>query len=385
MNNFDRLSPQLLYPAVLGLAGALAEDRPVAVAYRRPEVEFPAPMLSGFSFSHAEETARSAEETPLSFMRCRGAGSPQEEVIRDAEAAFLRAGLDPLGNGRANAVLDGTGRIAGRLNLVRPIARVGSVKFIGLMGPAERQLIPRGMTGRLAWYVWDCWPNRQDRWQSMFDRWKPEFVFFASRSAARFWGPRLPGSHVQWAPEAVESGIYLPGPELSQRRTTLLEIGRRHPEFHDRAARYLSDRGAKHIHSRPELPFVFPDRRALVQGLQSSVASICYPGSWTDPNGRTGSWESMTHRYLEAAATKTLIVGAIPGEMKDLFGFTPGIEIDPSCPEEVLQQLVDDPAQYQHLVDRTHQRLQQVATWDVRVAEMLSVVRGLADQAHRRA
>jgi hypothetical protein len=93
----------------------------------------------------------------------------------------------------------------------------------------------------------------------------------------------------------------------------------------------------------------------------------------------------MTHRYLEAAATKTLIVGAIPGEMKDLFGFTPGIEVDPSCPEEVLQQLVDDPAQFQHLVDRTHQRLRQVATWDVRVAEMLSVVASRARRVQQQA
>jgi hypothetical protein len=306
------------------------------------------------------------------LIRCRNTGTFQESVVADAEAAFVRAGLVGLGSGRPNAVLDTAGRVLGRAGLLRRVRATGRIRVAALLGPAERQLIPYGLRGRTAWYVWDCWPTAERRWASMFERWQPAFVFFTARAAAEYWGPRLPFARVVWSPEAVEPSVYPPGQRLVGRSVVLTEMGRRHPGFHVRAAEHMTRRNATHLFSTQEQRFLFPSRDSLAQGLADSVASVCYPGALSDPSGRTGPWETMTHRYLEAAATRTLIVGAIPSEMIDLFGFTPGLNINPDSPGEILDKLIDDPGQFQDLVDRTYRRLLEVGTWDVRVAQILS-------------
>ena len=351
----------------MGLAQALAQERPVPAVYRDIEREFPTPLVASIEGApHHRHGRRDAV-----LLQCRKTGAPQEAVIHDAEAAFMRAGLTVVGDGRSQRVIDDAGRAAGRLRLARPLTRRGSLKIVCLLGPAERQLMPHALSGRTAWYVWDCWPTAADRWRSIFNRWRPQHVFFATRDAADHWRDKLPWASVHWSPEAVEPGVYEAGPDLAGRPVAVLEMGRRHPTFHRNAVDHLSTRGARHVHSTPSQPFVFPDRASLVSGLHRSVASVCYPGTWTDPGGRTGPWESMTHRYLEAAATRTLIIGHLPSEMVDLFGFRPGIEVDPADVHDVLDQIVDDPARFQPLVDRTHARLLDVATWDVRVKQIL--------------
>jgi glycosyltransferase involved in cell wall biosynthesis len=359
----DRLAEQL--------AAAMWEPRPVPARYEQRDTEFPRPLLGDLSVS-----STGVRTAPAVLILCRKTGALQEAVVSDIEAAFMRAGLSHVGTGQRQQVVDQTARVAGRLGITRRLRRSGPVHVVGMLGPAERQLVPHGLTGRQAWYVWDCWPDNESRWASMFQRWKPEFVFFSCRAAADHWAPKLPHTHVEWSPEAVEVGAYRPGPDLAERRTLLLELGRRHPTFHKRASAILAERGAVHLHSSEERQFVFADRAALIAGLQSTVASVCYPGSVTDPGGRTGIWETMTHRYLEAAATRTLIVGGIPQEMRDLFGFTPGVEVDPDDPDEALSRILDDPGAYQDLVDRTHARLLEVASWDVRVREIRQVIGG---------
>jgi len=314
-------------------------------------------------------------EAAAAVIRTRKGDAPQELVIGDLEAALVRAGCTPLGTGRSHPpVVDGALRGLARLGALRPLSASGPVAVAGLMGCEERQLVPYGLRGRTALYVWDCWPTATSRWASFFRRWRPAAVYLSCQEASRFWAARLPGTAVSWAPEAIDATAYPPGPSLRDRSTVLLELGRRHTAFHERSRRHLAARGARHLFSAPDRQFVFSGRPGLVAGLHDAVASACFPGSRADPAGRTGTWATMTHRYLEAVATRTRVVGHVPAEMTELFGFRPGVDVDPQRPEELLDALVTEPERFQPLVDRAYRRLLQVATWDVRVAQLLATL-----------
>ncbi|WP_133185594.1 glycosyltransferase [Arthrobacter sp. Bz4] len=84
----------------------------------------------------------------------------------------------------------------------------------------------------------------------------------------------------------------------------------------------------------------------------------------------------MTYRYLEAAAARTLIVGEIPQDMKDLFGFTPGVHVPSEKAGEHLREIASKLPEYQDLVDKVHHRLHEVATWDVRTKEIFGTISG---------
>ena len=71
-----------------------------------------------------------------------------------------------------------------------------------------------------------------------------------------------------------------------------------------------------------------PDElKDLVAGLANSRVSICFPQSITNPE-RCGKVETVTLRYFESMASKCLIVGKCPLELRDLFGYNPVIEVD---------------------------------------------------------
>jgi glycosyltransferase involved in cell wall biosynthesis len=82
----------------------------------------------------------------------------------------------------------------------------------------------------------------------------------------------------------------------------------------------------------------------------------------------------MSHRYLEAAATRTLIAGKVPAEMIELFGFAPGIDVCPNEMGDFAAELDRDPTGYQGLVDAAYARLLEVATWEVRSREILAML-----------
>ncbi|WP_146066129.1 hypothetical protein [Cryobacterium sp. Y82] len=295
-----------------------------------------------------------------------------EEVVSDFETAMGRHGLRSIYKLTAVMPWDTLGRLVSRFHM-RPLKlrREKTAAVIGLMGLAERQLLPSIIRYDLTPYIWDCWPDREVDWRSFFMRYSPKRVAFTSRDAARYWSSQLPHVDVVWLPEAIDADVYEAGPLLSARSILLLEVGRRYGDAHDVARRTITSLGAKHLYVQPDATLTFlPERKDLIRTLHTSRALFCFPGAISHPKGRTGAWESMTHRYLEAAATKTLIIGTIPNEMIELFGFCPGLNVTLEDLPALLLQLHQSPQEFQWLVDKTHARLLEVATWTVRVSQL---------------
>ncbi|TFC82993.1 glycosyltransferase family 1 protein [Cryobacterium cheniae] len=317
-------------------------------------------------------------ETPsVTYIETRKGEEFSELILQDLEIALNLAGARPLKGHAWPSFWDVFGRSFAKLRLTPPrLSGAKTTSIIGLMGLAERQLHPYGALHEIVPFVWDCWPSREAEWRDFIRRYALKRIAFTSSQAAEFWSAEFPDIEILWLPEAIDEALYLPGPSLSSRSTCVLEIGRRYAAGHDMVRETLERLGRQHRFKDPLSPMVFlPTRADLISALQASQALLCYPGAVSHPDGRTGHWESMTHRYLEAVATKTLIVGHVPQEMTTLFGFCPGVNVSLSELPDLLKTLTDSPHLFQDRVDRAHSRLLEVGTWEVRVQQLMRFAR----------
>lgn len=322
--------------------------------------------------------SRKAISTDLKYIPTRKGSAFSEAVVADFESSLWRNGFEPAKETGRPLLWDTLGKLSRPLRYAPRTNRRRSLRaVVGLMGPAERQLFPYLYKYEIFPYIWDCWPSRHNDWQSLFTRHRFAHIGLTCRQAAEFWEPRLRRTRVYWTPEAIEHREYPPGPPLAGRPHVLLEIGRTYQVAHQQAARALAQLSRAHTHPPEEhqKPYL-ESRHELVGALHAHRALLCYPGSISHPNGRTRNWQSMTHRYLEAVATKTLVLGHVPAEMESLFGFRPGINTTPDELPNVIMQLVAEPEKYQALVDRAYQRLLEVAIWDVRVRDIHALASG---------
>jgi hypothetical protein len=77
-------------------------------------------------------------------------------------------------------------------------------------------------------------------------------------------------------------------------------------------------------------------------------------------------------------ASKCVILGRAPQELKDLFGYNPVIEVQDGHEFEQIESVLSSPDSYLDLVESNYRRLLEVGTWQHRVEQILSTVR---DQA----
>lgn len=310
-----------------------------------------------------------------SFIETRKGSEFSELVVQDFENGLLGNGFVRQDRPSHPGLWDFLGRIAGKINYSPSQPNTGDSKIIiGMMGLAERQLYPYVLTKQVIPFIWDCWPDREEHWKGLFRRHHFSHIAFTTLEAARFWEAQLPETKVFWLPEAIDVSHFTAGPTLAERNSVLLEIGRRHERAHAVAKRVLAGTDGAHLYREKDGGDFLPTRRDLVGALHNTRALLCYPGSISDPLGRTGTWESMTHRYLEAVATKTLVLGYVPHEMTELFGFEPGITVSETDLPDALDAIGAEVDQFQPLVDRAYRRLLEVATWNIRSNQLKEII-----------
>ena len=150
-------------------------------------------------------------------------------------------------------------------------------------------------------------------------------------------------------------------------------MGRRFDEYNVRIAPALDAAGMVHLFERIKGQIIFPTRKDFIDGLGDSQISVCFPSTITHPQ-RSGDVETLTHRYLESIASKCLVVGQCPQELRILFGYSPIVEADLNSPADQLLDILSNISNYQDAVERNYQRLLQVGTWGTRVESLLSAL-----------
>ena len=295
------------------------------------------------------------------------------------DRAMEQAEIECLENSQGNAAIF-ISKVFSKLGLMRNLFRssIGPV-FVSFMGFSESRTFPFAYWNEIVPYCFDCWPAGYERWAAFFERHRVRLAFFSARQSAEYFAERLPKMKAVWLPEATDPLEYDASVPWMERTIDVLELGRKNDAFHDRIEKHLAEAGRAHLFERVKGQIIFPDRAGLVQGMANSKISICFPCSLTHPE-RSGSVETVTHRYFESIASKCLVLGHAPQELIDLFGYNPIIEVQGGAEFGQIEYLLSNYANFQDLIEQNYRHLLQVGTWNTRVNKLLSVVNDFYDR-----
>jgi hypothetical protein len=172
-------------------------------------------------------------------------------------------------------------------------------------------------------------------------------------------------------PEATDMDLYNPSRNLNDRRTDVLQYGRSYAMFDEAVRSSLERAGKTYICSQGRA--IFPHYRDVCAALANAKIVVCYPKSVTDP-ASSGGLETVTLRYFEAMASRALPIGYCPGELKELFGYNPVIELEMNRVGEQVEGVLSQIENYQVLADRNLRRMHEVGSWNVRAQSILRVL-----------
>ena len=102
--------------------------------------------------------------------------------------------------------------------------------------------------------------------------------------------------------------------------------------------------------------------KQLHEGLQNSKVVAAYTKKWTNPE-QAGEIDTLTQRYWECMLSGCIMIGHAPIELVDFIGFNPVIEIDRKMPNEQLESVLDNIANFQDLVDRNREVAIKYGDW----------------------
>jgi hypothetical protein len=241
------------------------------------------------------------------------------------------------------------------------------------MGFSENKIIPISFWNEIVPYCFDCWPNSYERWASFFLRHRVRLAFFSARQSAEYFAGAIPGMKCEWLPEACDPFEYCASKPWRQRDIDVLELGRKFERFHVEIERPLAKANRSHLFERVKGKIIFPDRESLIDGYSRTRISICFPCSDTHPE-RSGAVETVTYRYFESMASKCIIFGRAPQELKELFGYNPVIEAQNEHEFEQIESVLSCPDSYLDLVELNYRRLLEVGTWERRVEQILDTL-----------
>ena len=207
-------------------------------------------------------------------------------------------------------------------------------------------------------YIFDAWPGEYQKIEEFVAAFGIRNLFVSSRQSARDLS-RTTRSRCtfHWVPEGLDAQPFIEGPTLPK-EIDVLQFGRRWDWYHSKIVGPLAEAGYRHLYERSKSQLVFPDRTAFVEGLRRSRVSVCVPSNVTHP-ARAGDNSTMTQRYLQSMAARTLIVGLLPDDMEEVFGYPPIVPIEKSDPVGQLFEILANYDRYLPLIERNFEAVQQ--------------------------
>ena len=253
-----------------------------------------------------------------------------------------------------------------------PSLRLTDDCFAILMGHgAISKCLPRFLCARRRYlYCFDAWPAWHDYFELIGRTLGIDGMFFSSLGATEAFRRRKVRFPVAWIPEGIHVPEYRYLP-YNRKDIDVLQFGRKYQWYHETIAGPLQQAGRFYLHDKGEL--VFPTRDKFIEGMARTKVSICIPPNITNPS-RAGSISTMTVRYLQSMASKCLIVGMMPDEMRKLFSYTPIVEIDMARPVDQLLEVLDRYDEYIPLIERNYQELITNHSWSTRWHEINSIL-----------
>lgn len=213
-------------------------------------------------------------------------------------------------------------------------------------------------------WTYDVWQPVYTHFENLVRQSGVNLLLLSSREAtAHFRKLNIPGCEVHWVPETINTEEYTFKP-WHERSTNILSFGRSWLTYHDAIADGCAqhhieyayqERNQQHdvaVHGlRSRLQF--PTWTEFISGLANAQLCICFPRSTTHP-ALAGNVSTLTVRYLQAMASKCLIIGASPEDAAYLFDYNPVVEVDWTDPVGQIQDILAHPEPYQALIERNY-------------------------------
>ena len=261
--------------------------------------------------------------------------------------------------------------------LVRRLGFVGQslnseVILVPLMGPRFDILAAASLHGRPLIYAWDVWEPDIEAWAYAIRSSRCCGLICSSKIASNKLDSLGLGVPIYYVPEGVVVDRFNGSKRLEMRTIDVLELGRRHPAWHDAVVKAVDLKSVTMVYEEPVGQIVFASDDQFRSGISDSKISVCFPRSMTH-SGSAGSFEALTQRYLESIAAGCLVVGHAPADLIELFGDSPVVGVDLANPGRQLEGILATIDDYQEFVTRNRERLRDVGGWDVRAREILRI------------
>jgi hypothetical protein len=239
-------------------------------------------------------------------------------------------------------------------------------------GRVESVSWPQLLIHEIVPFLWDVWPDKIAPLIRFVRRNKIRTLFCTSSQVVEILKSRLSEVDIHWIPEGIKVEAYPKGENLKNRPVDILSYGRQMTSVTDKL-RDLALSEKLNVLFREGDAHLFSTFDDLVNGLQSSKLTICYPQSVTHPE-RAKNTETLTQRYWEAMLTGTLLIGQAPKELIEVCGYNPVVELDDN-PTIVVNEILKNIEKYQSLVDRNRGCAEEKADWSMQISKVMELLK----------
>ena len=201
-------------------------------------------------------------------------------------------------------------------------------------------------------YLFDAWPEKFDIIKQIVKAYNISILFISSKDAAERLQAFIPGISVFWCPEGVRNKTYQAS-DYPMKNIDVLQLGRKYDMWHERVVDEFQQKGIRYLYEKVKGEVIFKTRDEFIDGLGRTRISVCFPKSITHKS-QSGGITTMTHRYLQSMVSRCLILGIIPDEMKELFGYDPGITVDMDDPAGQIIEVIRNFNDYIPLIERNY-------------------------------
>jgi hypothetical protein len=234
--------------------------------------------------------------------------------------------------------------------------------FALIFGPDFSQFLKFRLQGdEIVVYIMDAWPSYHQRIERAIKLLGIKTIFFSSKQVADIFRAKGILHNAIWLPEAIRIEKYVALP-MEKRDIDVLNFGRKWDLHHDKIVTELEKSGISYLYEKIKGILVLPTRQDFLDALSRAKITICVPSNITHPQ-RSGNISTITMRYFQCMAAKTIVLGVAPDELKELFGYNPVIDIDINNPVEQIKNILKNPHLYSDLVEKNYQTVKNNHTW----------------------
>ncbi len=222
-------------------------------------------------------------------------------------------------------------------------------------------------------YLFDAWPGTYELIEKIVSAYNVRILFVSSKVSRDNLSVLLPGTEVRWCPEGCKVEIYKPL-DYSLKDIDVVQIGRKYDLWHDKVVDELAGLNISYLYEKIKGKSAFKGRENFLSGLGRSRISVCFPKSVTHP-AESGGLDIMSNRYLQSMASKCLILGAMPEEMKELFSYDPVVPANMNDPVGQIEEILRNYDDFEPLIEKNYNECIANHTWKNRWQLISSIIK----------